>query len=202
MTAETLRIARRLRRDDAYMTATNAILLARWRATAPTMDDGETWEVAGFSLRVSVTPDDWPYDGDDVPSFTKHASAETVSVRGYMWADDDYAETPLYPRTERIANYRARGASRDVARELAVRDMLREIRESRESQSSTYVVTVTASRESITLGSASLGGVTFGDDYGDSLRYIAETARELETEALADATDTLGRLCTSAADNG
>lgn len=206
MTAATLREARKLRARNAYMTARDAILLARWRETAPTMDDGESWEVAGFALSVSITPDWEPYDGDDLPRFinarniTPEERREVVSVRGFMPADDDYAETPIYPRTERIANYRRRGASRDVARALAERDMTEEISAYFRGDLTTYVVTVTATRAGVTLGSASLGGVTFGEDYGDSLRYIAETARDLEVDALAEATATLGRLC--GADNG
>lgn len=200
MNESVARAYRRIRRESPYVPAKSAYQLAKWRVTAPMLDDGDTWTIDGFDMRVSVVyDDDFPYDGDDVPTFSHYATAESVSVRGIMPADDDYAETPYWTRSERIASYRRRGAGRALAIELAEKDMVAECRQYLDDDAyATHVITVDASRAGVRLGRASLGGVTFGSEWGDASRYVAECAAELESEAIESARESMRAICVGA----
>ncbi len=205
----------------AGIPASSALRLARW-AVAPLPGDvpqygaSVEWpERDGFALTLSVTYDegltlqdmgygtfldgaeDWRTgyerrpDPDAVPN--PHRDTRNPS-NGAGW----YLPGDAGTLRERAIEYRRMGYSRGPAWDKA--------RESMDAELSTVtndygpaivVLTVKASRNGITLGRASLGGIELGWDpitrtSGD--RYLADAAEDIIPDAIADAREALAGL--------
>lgn len=152
--------------------------------------DSATVERDGFTVRVRVQPDEGMTLDDDVGYGAFVDTREPGAVRArHDWHNERDWYVPAQAIDESITYERKAGASRAVARERAIARAEAEMLDA--LYVSVYVVTATAYRAGVELGSASVGGVTILDDD----RYLDEVADDLIPEAIAEAQDALARLC-------
>lgn len=172
-----------------------ALDYARREQDAPRFEwsgDVGTLERDGFQLTAKVEPD-YAADLSYLGEFTNTWSADAIRVPEEMryapaafkvgW---EYFE-PAISWAEHFRGLQAMGFPRHVADCLAREYNRRDMRAMTETE--TYVVTVTASRAGIELGSASLGGIDFLPKTSDRERYayLDECAQDLMGEAIEEA---------------
>jgi hypothetical protein len=191
-------------REDGWR-ASDALAYARAVAALPAEvdSDGWTFERDGYTCRVTVTPDEWGMDdwrGTLMDTWSPGAIL-TESHRhdpddgGYAYRNREYRWfVPMQTASELREGFSRAGMARHVADCRARETVERDYRAVADPYRCEYVVTVTAYREGIEQGSASLGGVDIGDDYTANLVYLSETADELTGEAIDAARDALARL--------
>lgn len=174
-TATLQRRYRRARAEDPYLPARYALSVAR--ATDDALANGHREERDGWTLTLELEddPHGWSWVG---------AEFEHDGATYYSPTDPPYGEDEAY------AELRRAGASRSVASELAA-ERARRWRHYVVHDLYAMVATVTAAREGVELGSASLGSVDleFGTD------MPREYFDDLAGEALEEARATLARLC-------
>lgn len=203
----------------AGMRAGDALRLARW-IKAPRLDIDidrtTTTNRDGFELRIRAESDtfvdnaDLGYgtfeDGTEdyrtgfyhpdtpgaIPSENRDSRSQGGGARFYV---------PGTPRAERIAEYQRNGASRSVALDMACRDEADELdRLTTDYGPLVVVVTVTAHRAGVELGSASAGGIELAwSDITrtDGTEYLADVAEDLIPEVIDEARETLAELAAS-----
>lgn len=186
-----LQLARAIEHRDRYDDVAED-LLNRERSAS---DD---WD--GFRIVATLSPDYDDIPGDGYFTNTWSPGALYVLTREgktgrYRWF------VPAVPASDHYEwlhghGGMARGPAHDEANRL-VRDEMERAR----GDQCEYWVKVTAYREGIELGSASLSGIDLGDIYDyrggwDLARvYVADVLRELVPEAIAEAQGALARLC-------
>ena len=173
-----------------------ASLAYRWAQTPapPALDwdvHGEraTLEREGFTIDVRVTPDDWT----DLSWLGEFTDDPEGAVRNPAYERDHYKYfRPAYSVAERRRDLSALGYAKGPAEQTAREQVQDDARKAVGLVE--YVVIVTAGREGVELGSASLGGCDVS-----SSRDVEQTVEEhgLIEEAIAEARATLGKLCTS-----
>lgn len=208
---------RRQRRGDGMpMAARDALNMARYRTkdvddygwaveSDPRTYAGEalTLQRDGFTIRATWTYDEgMSLDDMGYGTFDQERGADRWAVPMYQSSQGitpttgDHANIwyhPMYSGDDWYAYARKRGASRQTADEWTRAAAEREARLAAEATE--YVLTVTASRADVELGTSSLGGVGFDDDY-DTARQVAAVIEEngMIAEAITEARATLRAL--------
>jgi hypothetical protein len=210
------------RARDAGHTAKNALALARWIA-APKI------ELPDYGRPVTIERDGWTitlaadYDGDmsladlgygrflagvedwrsgheqrPEPDAIPNPYRDSRNVSG---GDGWYVPGEAGSLAERADYLHKAGASKSVALDEARAMLAEEVRYvTRDYGPSVYVLTATASRKGIRLGTASVGGIEIA--WNDITRtsgmeYLAEVAEDIIPEAIAEAEAALERLVTA-----
>jgi hypothetical protein len=194
MTRETIERAHALATKYPGMSAAARLRVARGGASAPAWidtlaTDGHV-ERDGFELVLSITPDDYP-DVSFLGEFTDRQEPGAVpnpegryDSRLYRWF------VPAITEDEHYRGLRDLKFGRAQARDLARSYVRQDLELARDY--APVIATVTAHRAGVELGSASLGGID-DEDYARSWDVLGDLA----SEALAEAQETLGRLCRS-----
>jgi hypothetical protein len=163
--------------------------------------DGKTWQQDGFTLRVRVKHDDGANsDGPDwLGTFTDEWSEEALNHRRKTRFGNGHRELEWWKPAITVAEHReglrgcgySKGVAEEMARSCVEKDYQRA--DSFGHEWGFMVVTVTASRRGIELGSSSLGGVeSDGDD-----AYFEECIEDQAAEAIAEANKALDDLLAS-----
>lgn len=198
--------------------AIDALRLARWitEERTPTPDHGRpvTIERDGFTVTLSIDYDegmsladmgygrfldgrgnDAGYQSRPDPDAIPNPYRDSRNVSG---GDAWYIPGEAGSVAERAAYHRKAGASKSVALDMARETLAEELRYVTDDYGpSIYVLTATASRNGIELGSASVGGIEIAwSDITrtDGSEYFAEVADDLIPEAIADAREALKGL--------
>jgi hypothetical protein len=182
------------------MPAASALRFARYMAADDVFDwthDGTRGTLTrdGFDLVATVEPDDYA-DGSYLGEFSDTRTPDSIkSPRYHAPSAFQTSEwfTPAITAHEHRDGLVEMGYSHAVAYETAMQYVRRDMETLLDLTE--YVVTVTASRNGIKLGSASVGGVGFSDDYTEARRYADDTASELADEAIEQASAALASLC-------
>jgi len=213
-----------LRRKYGY-SAHTALHYARQPLPKPLEWNGNVdhaeWTEAGFDLVAHVEPDDNPdysYLGEFTTKYKRGAikvdPSESGDDRIYPVYRSRYPDSPTPVYFVPCNSYRehfkglrelhyGRSEADTLARSYVHNDMVR-LRSLHRGDWDYVGVIVTASRNGIKLGNASVWGIErYGrntpgfDRQSDSEAYFTETARELAIEAISEAKNAIGTLCAS-----
>lgn len=152
------------------------------------LEDGERFERDGYSLRLSLKTDEWFGTGDANLGEFRSAWVDGCLDRKVEGFPPGRNEHPYFLPGITEAEHIKGGAERADAARYARADLARA-----EGFGVDWVylsILVSASKQGIELGSASVCGVE--DDSGK--RYLRETISELASEAISEAADALASL--------
>lgn len=144
----------------------------------------------GFTIVVKCQPDD-VNDFSHLGKFVARWEPDAIKCPDHR-GDSRYLQwfVPTQTENERFAYYNGKaGMAKEPARRQAHAELMADYRAATEYQA--RIAVVTASREGVCLGYASLGGIDGDEDY--FVRTVIDHG--LIDEAVTDAKDTLARLC-------
>lgn len=151
--------------------------------------NGRSFEMDGFDISIEMTPDmdpDYSFYGEFIDNDQDGAVKNPAGWTSHGNRNNSYAAyfVPTYTLEERYADLHKAGMDKQSAR-LAARDAVLKDLECAKDYSP-FVVTVTASRNGIELGSDTMGGMDYDDPEDGILgNDMINNAIEYAKEALA-----------------
>jgi hypothetical protein len=181
------RAYRRYRKEHPYVAAQHALGVAKRAHTLPTWaenftDHHDTWTgtVDGWDITITSEPDDMA-DFSKLGTFTDDNS-DPLTVTNPEWNGD--SRNYQFFRPEWI-HYWRQGTSKQDARRRLIESVRQDAQMACEQQ---YVITATASREGVELGTEHLGG-TYLDSSNDLMWAVED--HDMIGEAIARAEEAL-----------
>lgn len=195
--------AQKYHRKHPFLSASTSLMMVRFRHqptfTFKTLRNGDQvakLEREGFDIEVRIVPDN-DSDMSDLGTFTD--AWEEGAVRNPNHRHDSHVYAWFVPERATMEElypwYREQGSSKAVARERVRQAAEEDAQYAADNRS--YGVIVTASKAGVELGSESLWGVTFDDDFDwEGHHYTTDLAENngMITLAIEEAREALPSL--------